>query len=185
MSELKYNKELQYHYNEEYIFFSKSIFSQWYGGFNNQQGSFVTYVPGFSSVKVNCAEQAMMIHKAALFYDAPIFEEIMKTSSPKEQKDLGRKVRGFNQKVWDENCFNIVTRVNIEKFFQNKTFRDILMDTGDRVLVEAAPWDKVWGIGMGVDDLDILDKSKWKGKNFLGFALTETKKFFKEIKGEL
>jgi len=47
-------------------------------------------------VKYNCVEQYIMAEKAKLFWDYDSLEKIMSTSWPKIQKELGRKVVGFD-----------------------------------------------------------------------------------------
>lgn len=194
MNELTYSEKSQFHYNDEYIFFTKSFLSQWYGAFKNQESSFVTFFNGedykskedknIVMAKVNCAEQAMMLHKASLFKDKETFDKILKATHPKDQKALGREVKNFDQILWDNNRLSIVTRVNIEKFSQNSSLKRKLISTENRILVEAAPWDKVWGIGMGVDDPDILDEKKWKGLNLLGLSLMLTRDYLRLIEEE-
>ena len=55
-----------------------------------------------------CMEQYMMAGKAHLFGDEEIRKEILACSDPKQIKALGRKVRGFDQKVWDKFKYAIV-----------------------------------------------------------------------------
>ena len=54
---------------------------------------------------------------------------------------------------------------------QNDELRNFLLSTGDKVLVEASPSDRIWGIGLGKNNPDALDPTKWRGQNLLGFAL--------------
>lgn len=169
--ELKYDEINKYHYNDDYVFFTKSFLSQWYGAFKGQSSQFEFSIFGAVNVNFNCAEQAMMWSKAMLFGDYEIAEQIINEKHPSAQKDLGRQVRGFQQEVWDEIKFDLICEINNCKFLCNQDLGNKLVDTGKRKLVEAAPWDKVWGIGMGVDDPNILDESKWKGQNLLGKAL--------------
>ena len=49
------------------------------------------------------------------------------------------------------------------------------MATGDSILVEASPVDKIWGIGLAADNPDAQNPLKWKGQNMLGFALMEVR----------
>lgn len=123
------------------------------------------------SVKYTSAEQYMMAEKARLFGDEKIRTEILRTSDPRKCKALGRKVKNFDKAVWDKRKENIVRNGNFEKFMQNSALRSFLLSTGDKVLVEASPTDRVWGIGLGKNNPDALDPKKWRGQNLLGFIL--------------
>jgi len=70
----------------------------------------------------------------------------------------------------------IVVAGNLAKFSQNPDFRDFLLTTKNRILVEASPVDKIWGIGLAADDKKIENPRLWKGLNLLGFALMEVRK---------
>lgn len=61
------------------------------------------------------------------------------------------------------------------KFEQNPRLKDYLLATGDAVLVEAAPKDRLWGIGMGENNLDVENPKKWLGRNLLGKALMQVR----------
>jgi ribA/ribD-fused uncharacterized protein len=65
------------------------------------------------------------------------------------------------------------------KFSQNQNLKDYLVATGDAILVEAAPRDRLWGIGMGENNPDIADQNKWNGRNLLGKALMQVRDEFK------
>lgn len=122
-----------------------------------------------------CMEQYMMDGKAKLFGDQEIHEQILKCSNPKEIKTLGRKVQGFDQKVWDRFKYSIVLNGNWCKFSKNRALREFLLSTGDSVLVEASPYDNVWGIQLSANSLEAQDPMKWRGQNLLGFALMEVR----------
>ena len=47
--------------------------------------------------------------------------------------------------------------------------------TGGRVLVEASPRDRIWGIGLAAGDEQALSPERWPGLNLLGFALMEVR----------
>ena len=86
-------------------------------------------------------------------------------------KALGRQVRGFDVKVWDEVKFSVVLNASYLKFSQNANLREFLLSTKDKILVEASPVDKIWGIGMSAEDQNAQNPMKWRGQNLLGFAL--------------
>lgn len=150
---------------DNFVFFWNGIYSQWY------PSDFI-----IDNIKFNCCEQYMMYMKAKTFGDNETAEEILNTESPSVQKQLGRKVKNFDRDIWDEKCFSIVYQANYAKFSQNENLKQQLLETGDRILVEASPYDKIWGIKMGVGDDYIDYPSHWKGLNLLGFAITTVRK---------
>ena len=154
----------------EYHFFWKGPFSQWEPiGFT------------VDGVYYKRAEHYMMAEKAKLFNDQASWENIIKTDHPRDAQDFGRKVKGFNQKVWDLEKYGIVYDGNYYKFTQNPIYKQILTDTGDKILVEASPVDVVWGIGLAEDHPDSSDPHKWLGENMLGFALTNLRNAFQKV----
>ena len=122
-------------------------------------------------VTYTSAEQYMMAEKSKLFGDKEIRTQILNTSDPRKCKALGRKVKNFNKDLWNQNKIQIVSKGNQEKFMQNDVLKQFLLSTGDKVLVEASPTDRIWGIGLGKNNPDALDPAKWRGKNLLGFSL--------------
>ena len=75
---------------------------------------------------------------------------------------------------------------NLYKFSQNENLKQFLLSTKNKILAEASPYDKIWGIGMNANDKDILNQDKWKGENLLGKALMKVrdiikKEFFPEV----
>ena len=141
-----------------------ACFSQWY--------------PQDFEVEDQCyatAEHYMMAEKAALFEDEEHREQILVAGSPGAAKALGRKVRGFDDKRWREKRTEIVVRGNLAKFSQHVSLREHLLRTGNAVLVEAAPRDQIWGIGLGAKNAKANDPAQWRGQNLLGFALMEVR----------
>lgn len=122
-------------------------------------------------VTYSCAEQFMMAEKARLFGDEAVRAQILASSSPKEHKALGRRVAGFGHAVWERACLDIVVRGNRAKFTQNPEMRAALLATGDKLMAEASPLDKIWGIGLRADDPRAHDRATWLGQNLLGEAL--------------
>jgi len=105
-----------------------------------------------------CMEQYMMAEKAKLFEDKEILAKIMESKYPKQIKELGRKVKNFNEEIWKKRRYSIILNANYAKFLQNENLKQFLLQTKNRVLVEASPYDKIWSIGMSADDKHICYK---------------------------
>lgn len=117
------------------------------------------------------AEGFMMAEKARLFGDAATLERILAADHPGEAKKLGRLVAGFDHDVWERHAFDVVVRGNLAKFGRHPELGAYLLGTGTKVLVEASPVDRIWGIGLPADDRRAQAPSEWLGRNLLGFAL--------------
>ena len=105
----------------------------------------------------------MMAAKAQLFGDTETYERILVAPTPGAAKDLGRRVRGFDDERWKAVCVSIVIQGNLEKFRQNTTLSTFLLGTANRVLVEASPVDRIWGIGLAADDPRAVDPGTMGG----------------------
>lgn len=147
---------------EKFTFFWSGPFSQWHPSFFKIGG--ITY---------NCAEQYMMAEKARLFRDGKNLVKIMSTSNPKDQKRYGRQVQNFNEIKWNSVARNIVYRGNYAKFTQNPELKKKLIETAGTTLVEASPYDTIWGIGLAKEDPRTKNRSEWLGTNWLGKTLTK------------
>ncbi|MGY4924492.1 NADAR family protein [Streptomyces sp. 900105755] len=122
-------------------------------------------------VEYATAEHWMMAAKARLFGDAEAERAVLAAAHPAEAKKAGRLVRGFDEAAWERERLGIVTEGSVHKFAAAPELRDFLLATGDRVLVEASPMDRVWGIGLAASDAAADDPGRWRGLNLLGFAL--------------
>jgi ribA/ribD-fused uncharacterized protein len=166
-------KDLKQYINEgntvDYHLFWKSHLGQW------TRSPFIV-----EGVVYYTAEHWMMASKAKLFGDEKMYENILLDPSPKNAKDMGRIVSNFDAKVWDENCIDIVAIGNYHKFKQHPDMRRMLMNTKGKVLVEASPYDAIWGIKRREDDQLALDVDTWRGKNYLGFALMKTRNILED-----
>jgi ribA/ribD-fused uncharacterized protein len=158
---------------KEFTFFwgNSDPFSNWY-----QPATFT-----FNGITFVHSEQFMMFCKAMLFGDTDVAQKIMRTSNPRVHKSLGREVEGFNQKIWEEHAYNVVYVGCREKFLQNQKLLDALIDTADTELVEASPYDKIWGIGLHQHDIRAHSKETWQGKNLLGEILTVLREEIKMV----
>jgi ribA/ribD-fused uncharacterized protein len=121
------------------------------------------------------AEHWMMAGKARLFGDDAALARILGAPQPGAAKKLGRQVRGFDEDTWIRHRWDLVVDGNVAKFGQDTALREYLLGTGSRVLVEASPLDRVWGIGLAADDERTADPASWRGLNLLGFALMEAR----------
>lgn len=127
------------------------------------------------AVRYRTAEHWMMAEKARLFRDEAALGRILAAETPADAKKIGREVRGFDGAVWGAARSEAVVRGNVAKFGEHADLGAFLRATGDRVLVEASPRDRVWGIGMGASNPDARAPSRWRGLNLLGFALMEAR----------
>jgi ribA/ribD-fused uncharacterized protein len=145
-----------------FFFTEASPFSQWYRcSFTQGERTFM------------CAEQYMMHGKAVLFGDAEMAAEIMAATHPKKHKELGRKVKNFDDAVWKRERENIVLAGSRAKFTQNAELLELLLATKGTTLVEASPYDRIWGIGLSASDPKAQDPATWRGQNLLGKILTQ------------
>ena len=152
-----------------YVFFWGGFLSQW------QPADFIDAM----GVAYNCAEQYMMAKKAAVMRDANTYNAIMKSTDPKEQKQLGRNITNFDATVWDQYKIGVVIAGNVLKFTQNDFLLRQLLQFKTETFVEASPYDKVWGIGKHVKDIteQDCDFKIWNGQNLLGYSLTMVRNF--------
>ncbi len=141
-----------------------AVFSQWFDAPFDVEG-----------VRYATAEHWMMAGKARVFGDGQALERILAAGSPAEAKALGRTVRGFDEATWRAKRSEIVTQGSVHKFGADPARRDYLLATGEAILVEAAPRDTIWGIGLGASHASARDPRRWRGQNLLGFALVSAR----------
>ena len=171
--------EMENGFQPEYFFFwghtqkkegvvVKSCFSQWFPATFTVNG-----------ILYPTAEHWMMVKKAELFHDEDMVKEILAAEKPAVAKELGRKVKNFDPEKWKALSYEIVVEGNKHKFSQNESMKTFLIYTGKKVIVEAAPRDTIWGIGLSQNNYDAMNPFKWRGTNLLGFALMEVRDFIK------
>jgi ribA/ribD-fused uncharacterized protein len=142
----------------------RSCLSQWW------PARFTVDGVGYAS-----AEHYMMEQKARLFGDDAAAARVLAAASPGAAKAIGRQIRGFDEDTWRRHRYPIVLRGNTAKFSQHRPLGDYLLGTGRRIIAEASPVDRVWGIGLVADDDRARRPSAWRGLNLLGFALMEVR----------
>ncbi len=127
-------------------------------------------------VKYSSMEQYMMYKKALCFNDKEIAEEILRTSDVSFIKSLGRKVKNYDDHVWNGMRQIIVYEGLFAKFSQNEDLKQKLLDTMDAILVECAVRDRIWGVGMSMNDPNRFIPKMWRGTNLLGYSLMLVRK---------
>ena len=145
----------------QFFFASKSPFSQWHPcKFTDLSG--ITYLS---------AEMYMMYQKAKLFGDTAVAAKILAADNQKTIKDLGRQVANYDEVRWRQMREAIVFEGNLLKFGQNPKLLRVLLATAPKQLVEASPWDTIWGIGMSKETARVTPMEQWRGLNLLGKTL--------------
>ena len=128
------------------------------------------------------SEQYFMYRKAKTFGDEEIAERILSEGkNPKTAKALGRKVKNYDDSVWNEKRYQVMVDANMYKFSQDEKLKALLMNPefDGKKFVEASPYDGIWGIKC--DEATASDdESTWNGLNLLGKALDEVRDKLKE-----
>ncbi len=191
--------EYEYVLKNNLCLFTKGPLSQWWGGFKGQSGGFdatlydmIEYVQSDDAeifdhfmeiaspilswntpIHFNCCEQWMMACKAILMDDVESFIKIMKETHPEQQKALGRQIKNWDEELYKRHRLNIVKFGNLQKFTQNEELKQWLLSSfhPHTIFVEAAHWDRVWGIGLSADDPKAWNTNTWEGLNLLGEAV--------------
>ena len=141
----------------------------------NEENGYLSnwYMSPFAAdgIRFSSMEQFMMYRRAIAFGDRDRAAQILDTEDVGRIKELGRLVSGYNDNYWNGIRQIVVYEGLYAKFSQNEELKRLLRATGKAVLAECAVKDRIWGIGLSMDDPDRLDRRKWKGQNLLGYAL--------------
>ena len=134
------------------------------------------------SVHIPFSERTIMLTKASLMGDEIIFAKILEEEDQSSTKKLGRQVSPWNEELWKSYICAIAFDVVLAKFSANHEAKDMLLNVTEDYIVEAAPRDRIWGVGMGAKNVNISKPSEWKGCNILGWALMQTREKLQDIK---
>jgi len=159
------NTDEKFYEDDNGVYFKTGYLSQWH------EAPMI-----IDDINYNCCEQYMMHQKALYFKDYESADEILKTSNPKIQKSLGRLVKNFDEKKWNDVCDAIVYKGNYAKFTQNSYLKELLLNTKDKIIVESSPYDSIWGIGLNITDTLKTPPEEWKGMNKLGKVIMLVRK---------
>lgn len=150
-------------------------------GTTGKYGIFSNFYPSSfkdeNGVLYNCNEQYFMIQKLLTFDpdNKLLYDKIIQEKNPKNIKQLGRQVKNYYEQTWNKLRYSIMLKGLVFKFSQNPELKQRLLETGNQLLAEASPYDRIWGIGMSASEAKYLDPSQWKGQNLLGKALMEVR----------
>lgn len=123
------------------------------------------------------SEQGFMIEKALLF-DPEKASQLASVFTPYQAKQIGRSIQNYNDYKWSEVRYSKMVEV-LKAKFANEKLKKILLDTGDRILVEGSPYDNIWGVKIDWMSDAILNSKNWRGQNLLGKALMEVREFYR------
>ncbi|KAK6345478.1 hypothetical protein TWF718_007394 [Orbilia javanica] len=151
---------------------------QWY------ESPFTAVLEDGTRIQYENCEQYMMHQKGVLFApDSETTGEILaKGLHPGAIKALGRAIPNFDEDTWEKNRYEIVVQANYYKFTQNEKLKEMLLETGNKELVEASPRDRIWGVGYGAANAP-KNRQKW-GLNLLGKALMDVRERIREEERE-
>ena len=127
----------------------------------------------YKGYQLKFSEQGFMLEKALLF-DPSMIDKIVNANQPNQAKQYGREIKHYNDRIWSNRRYQVMVDVLRIKF-QDPELKEILLQTGDRIIVEASPYDKIWGVGLEENDPRILNERNWRGQNLLGKALMEVR----------
>jgi ribA/ribD-fused uncharacterized protein len=143
--------------------------------FSNWHHSPNQFVDPITELSFNSTEQYFMWAKATFFGDKEIADLVVKELDQRKIKELGRKIKNYNNDAWECVRFGFMVYANYLKYSQNASMGNELLSTQGKILVEASPYDTIWGVGLGENDPHILSEENWKGRNLLGKALMKVR----------
>ncbi len=159
-----------------------NILSSWYGGR-------LIFINGR---KYDTVEQYLMSEMALLFGDTDTYELIMSEPDPAQCKKYGRNIKHFDEAAWEIVFREVIFHGNVGKAISDKEFAQALLATGDSVLIEASPFDDIYGAGMKESELLNEDgtlkvlpkewrayKSERQAQNVLGFVLMAVRDYLR------
>ena len=141
---------------------------------NEENGYLSNWYPSeftVNDVDFSSMEQYMMYKKAVCFGDKDMANKILATDDVAEIKAFGRLVANYNESYWNGVRQIVVFEGLTAKFSQNEGLKAKLKATDNSILAECAVKDRIWGIGLSMNNPDRLQIAKWKGQNLLGYAL--------------
>jgi ribA/ribD-fused uncharacterized protein len=122
-----------------------------YGEFSN----FALYPINIKGVVWPTSEHYFQSQKSE---DPFIQKEILKAATPRIAADLGRAINENFRKDWDQIRDQVMYEAVYAKFTQHQVLKDLLLSTGDALLVEHTRRDNYWGDGGDGSGQNMLGK---------------------------
>jgi len=124
--------------------------------------------------KYCCVEQYFMEKKALTFGDEETAKKIMSTFDPKIIRELGRKVKNFDEETWSMMDEEMMYWAYFHKCVDTPVGKTLLK-TGDKIMVYCNPADLNWGAGIDIMDKRTQEPFEWPGENKLGFTIMKVR----------
>lgn len=126
----------------------------------------------------NSMEQYLAFRRAKLSGQQSLIHRALHAADPVKAKAVLNTLSNDHPQEWDNEVGNITLEGLRAKFSQNIILKNCLCATGHREIGEASLNER-WGVGMTLDDPDILDVTKWKADgNLLGKSLMSVRQEF-------
>ena len=141
-----------------------------------------------------CVNQELHYRKAVIFGDDAAARQILNEKTDAGRiKQLGRMVEGYDDAKWTALRYDVARDAVYSKFSHDDDLKKILLDTGNKIIVEAAS-DKAWGIGYAEFSVEDRKGAKnmqnnnawdvppqlWEGQNLLGRCLMDARKMLQK-----
>ena len=122
----------------------------------------------------HCSEQLIQFKKVKYFKDNDAARHILATKNGSECKLISREIKSYDHELWKkvakENCIEGI----LHKFLQNPLLQKILLETGDKQLVECC-YDTLWGTGVPLKEETCLNPVLWHNQGIMGEMLEEVR----------
>lgn len=133
-----------------------------------------------NGVYFKTVEHYIMYRKALLMKDSASATKILDTDMPYRVRQLGRKIVPYDEKTWASNREAIIFDAILLKVEAYPSLKVALVTSGNKTIVEASPYDKIWGVGLAASDPRILLPEYWEGTNLLGEAWMKVRAHLRE-----
>jgi ribA/ribD-fused uncharacterized protein len=138
--------------------FELAVFSQWFPS---------PFVDPLQPGVIFATAEHYMMYRKALVFDPPVAQHIIDAQHPSRAKELGREIQNFSRLEWQKHADDVVERANYLKFGQNADLKTVLLATGEAIIVEASPVDRIWGIGFSAAEARGKEE-QWGANRYAG-----------------